>query len=104
MAGKLKSQGWDEYDAERMRLAVEEIRGSENLRYFFRRLLSDISPFQPMGGEPHQVQMQAGRHSASLDIINNLEAHDPMLPILLQHEGVEEHFIRNSGDKDVPDS
>lgn len=102
MAGKLQtSADWEKFDEQRMRLAVEEIRASDNLRYFIRYVLADMQPLAHMGGDPAAIQMQAGSHNTAVGFIGTLDAFDPLLWLDIAREGVEESMTRLAqGDPD----
>lgn len=105
MAGKLQNQSWEEYDEARMKLALEEVRASENLRFFVRYILADMSPLTPMGGSPADIQIQAGRHNAAIQFLGTLDAFDDTLWLDIQREGVLENLSRATpdGGNDVPE-
>lgn len=105
MAGKLQNQSWEEYDHTRMKLALEEVRGSDNLRFFIRYILADLQPLASMGGSPEEIQMQAGRHNAAIAFLGTLDAFDETLWLDIQREGVLENLSRNpDGGSNVPDT
>lgn len=75
MARKLEID-WDEWDAQRMAGAVEEIAQSENLRFFFRSLLNSCGAAStPVGTDAHTTARLCGRHEVGMEIISLLLAH-----------------------------
>lgn len=81
MAGKLKTdEDWQEYDQQRIAFAVKEIAASDNLRYFFRELLSQCGhQLTPFAHNAIETARLCGRHEVALEIIATLTAHEPGL-------------------------
>ena len=98
MANKLtSSEDWARFDEQRMKLALEEIRVSDNLRYFLRYVLADMNPLGSIGGTAEAIQMQAGQHNTAIAFLGTLDAFDPYLWLDVQREGVEEMQTRPQG-------
>ena len=88
---------WEQLDASRTALAVQEIAASENLRYLFRVLLDECGMNgTPDGGNALITAANVGRHSVGRSVIETLMEHDPSLYPLLITEDYHEHRDRNN--------
>jgi len=96
MAAKLQtSEEWENWDAQRMRDAVEEISASPNLRFFFRSLLNSFGINQtPFGGNAIDTAKLCGRHEAGMEIIATLLSEKPGLYPSLILEDLNEQASR----------
>lgn len=89
---------WEKYDQTRMLLAMEEIRGSKNLRFFVRQIMATLNPLDYHAGTNEDLLVKAGQHNAGVDFLGTLDAFDPGLWLEIQLEGIKENQARQSGD------
>jgi hypothetical protein len=93
-------KSWEKFDQSRMHLAMQEIRDSENLRFFIRQVMAILNPLDYHGGTSETLAMQAGQHNAGVDFLGTLDAFDSGLWLEIQLEGVRENQSRQSGEND----
>ena len=68
---------WEKLDADRMALALQEIRGSENLRFFFRSLLTQFGvTATPDGQDSLSMARAVGFHAAGTYLLGVLEEYE----------------------------
>lgn len=92
-------QEWDEWDRTRLRLAVEEVRASENLRFMLSTMLKDMGVGQPFPtGNALETAEQVGRYNSGLTLVNLLLDFDPLLYAHLQEETLLESIERQNSE------
>ena len=97
MAVALPDKNWEEYDATRLRLGVEELLSSPNGRFLLRNLLEAFGTSQtPFDPEPTISAYRAGRHSCAKDLEATLLTHDTFALARLMQENAEETEERKS--------
>ena len=93
-------KNWEKIDQSRMLLAMEEVRGSENLRFLVRQVMATLNPLDYHVGTSEDLMVRAGMHNAGVAFLGLLDDFDPGLWLEIQLEGIRENQSRHSGDND----